>query len=198
MVSEEKRAWHAGVARWQGDEDLNSRSIGVEIVNGGHDFPDAKGRLPVYPDMQIQAVISLCQAILARHDIPSTRIVGHSDIAPARKVDPGEHFPWLQLATAGIGLWPLREPAGRPNALSGPGLKPGKTSASVLRLQEHLAGIGYDLTATGTYDSQTEAVVRAFQRRWRPEIVDGNADIDCIAMIGTVAALYASAGSSLA
>jgi N-acetylmuramoyl-L-alanine amidase len=196
MVSEEKRAWHAGIARWQGDEDLNSRSIGVEIVNGGHDFPDAKGGLPVYPQAQIKAVISLCQAILARHDIPATRIVGHSDIAPARKADPGEHFPWLQLAAAGIGLWPLREPAGRPESLSGSGLGKGDASVSVRRLQEHLARIGYDQPITGKFDDQTEAVVTAFQRRWRPDIVSGRADIGCLAMIGTVAMLYESASSS--
>lgn len=196
MVSEDKRAWHAGVSRWQGDEDLNSRSIGVEIVNGGHDFPDAKGRLPAYPQAQIAAVISLCQAILARHDIPATRIVGHSDIAPARKADPGEHFPWLQLAVAGIGLWPLREPAGTPKSLGGPGLCPGDKSASVRRLQEQLAGIGYDLPVTGVYDVQTEAVVTAFQRRWQPDLVSGQASIGSLAMIGTVAALYSASDSA--
>lgn len=196
MVSEEKRAWHAGVARWQGDEDLNSRSIGIEIVNGGHDFPAPNGRLPVYPQAQIAAVISLCRAILSRHAIPETRIVGHSDIAPGRKMDPGEHFPWLQLAAAGIGLWPLLEPAGHPKSLSGSGLGTGDTSASVRRLQEQLAGIGYDQSITGTFDDQTEAVVTAFQRRWRPDLVSGRADIGCLAMIGTVAALYESASQS--
>ncbi|MCI4644872.1 MAG: N-acetylmuramoyl-L-alanine amidase [Hyphomonadaceae bacterium] len=196
MVSEDKRAWHAGVSRWQGDEDLNSRSIGIEIVNGGHDFPDAKGRLPAYPKAQIAAVISLCRSILSRHDIPATRIVGHSDIAPARKADPGEHFPWLQLATAGIGLWPLREPASRPKSLSGRGLGAGDRSDSVRRLQEHLASIGYDLPATGSYDAQTEAVVTAFQRRWQPDQVTGQASIGCIAMVGTVSALYLEAGAS--
>ena len=106
LVAEDRRAWHAGVSTWQGDDDLNSRSIGIEIVNGGHDFPLPDGSLPPYPMAQIQALIELCQRILASHDIPDSRIVGHSDIAPARKQDPGEHFPWERLARAGIGLWP--------------------------------------------------------------------------------------------
>ena len=98
LVQEDQRAWHAGVSRWQDDDDLNSRSIGIEIVNGGHDVPLPNGRLPPYPDAQIAAVIALSKDILSRHAIRPSRIVGHSDIAPARKIDPGEHFPWDRLA----------------------------------------------------------------------------------------------------
>ena len=107
LVGEDKRAWHAGVSSWKGDQALNSRAIGIEIVNGGHDWPLAGDVLPPYPTEQIDALIELSKGILERWDIPFNRIVGHSDIAPARKEDPGEHFPWDRLARAGIGEWPL-------------------------------------------------------------------------------------------
>ncbi len=187
LVDEDRRAWHAGVSSWQGDEDLNSRSIGIEIVNGGHDFPLPDGTLPPYPDPQIDALIALCRGILSRHRIPSTRIVGHSDIAPLRKQDPGEHFPWERLAKAQIGHWP--EVSGR---TEDPGLMPGDTGSGVETLQTHLAGIGYGLEASGTYDTFTEAVVRAFQRRWLPDRVTGTADAQTLARIGAVSALYAA------
>jgi len=193
MVPEDKRAWHAGVARWQGEGDLNSRSIGVEIVNGGHDVPLADGTLPPFPRVQIAAVISLSRAILSRHDIPQTRIVGHSDIAPARKRDPGEHFPWKTLSDAGIGLWPNPVPDLDGSTVRGPGLQPGDRDPSVERMQAMLLSIGYDLSVTGAYDPDTEAVVTAFQRRWRPEQVTGQADLSCLAMIASVRALYAAA-----
>ncbi|OYW85410.1 MAG: N-acetylmuramoyl-L-alanine amidase, partial [Hyphomonas sp. 32-62-5] len=106
LVPENRRAWHAGVSTWQGLEDLNSRSVGIEIVNGGHDYRAPGGGLPPYPDAQIAAVIALAREIMAHHAIPPTGLVGHSDIAPTRKIDPGEHFPWPRLADAGLGLWP--------------------------------------------------------------------------------------------
>lgn len=193
MVSESDRAWHAGHASWEGEDDLNSRSIGIEIVNGGHDFPLANGALPPFPQVQISAVISLCRAILARHEIPQTRIVGHSDIAPDRKRDPGEHFPWSSLAEHGIGIWPDRAPSLPGLVLRGRGLAAGEKSASVGRLQTHLAAIGYGLALTGVYDSQTQAVVTAFQRRWRPLQVTGEADLDCLATIVMIDAAYRAA-----
>jgi N-acetylmuramoyl-L-alanine amidase len=181
LVPGNLRAWHAGVSSWQGEEDLNSRSIGIEIVNGGHDFPLPDGSLPPYPPAQIDALIGLCRKILTEHDIPQTRIVGHSDIAPLRKQDPGEHFPWEQLARAGIGIWPDAEDAD---------LAPGEASASVRHMQAQLQRIGYGLEPTGTYDALTEAVVRAFQRRWLPDGVSGTADIRTLRRIGAVHALY--------
>jgi N-acetylmuramoyl-L-alanine amidase len=187
LVPEELRAWHAGVSSWQGEEDLNSRSIGIEIVNGGHDFPQADGTLPPYPEAQIEALIELCHMIIADHDIPQTRIVGHSDIAPLRKQDPGEHFPWQRLARAGIGIWP---DTGGAQDTEGQGLGPGEESASVRRMQEHLQRIGYGLSPTGAYDTLTEAVVRAFQRRWLPENVTGMADIQTLHQIGAIHAIY--------
>ncbi len=159
LVDEGRRAWHAGVSTWQGDDDLNSRSIGIEIVNGGHDVPLPGGALPPYPLGQIQAVIRLATGILARHSIPQSRIVAHSDIAPARKIDPGEHFPWATLAMAGIGLYPAEQGAGGCVWMGG--------DAGGVNAQ--LARIGYDL-------SDPVASIRAFQRRYTPDRITGFAD----------------------
>lgn len=160
LVAETDRAWHAGVAHWAGESDVNGVSIGVEIVNGGHDFG-----LPAYKDAQIDAVIALCLDILERWNIPPWRVVGHSDVAPERKVDPGEHFPWMRLERAGAAL-------GR-GILLGDGpwagdplIFPGAAGPEVKRLQWRLAALGYGLAETGGYDARTEAVVTAFQRRW--------------------------------
>lgn len=167
LVDEDKRAWHAGLSSWQGDEDLNSRSVGIEIVNGGHDWRAADGSLPDYPDAQIEAVISLSKAIIARWNIPADRVVGHSDIAPARKADPGEHFPWQRLAEAGIGLWP---------SVSGAKDQPAEIS---------LRAIGYDV-------SDLTAAITAFRRRWMPDRVDGGDDDDLRVIAAAVAAAYSA------
>ena len=166
LVPEERRAWHAGRSSWFDDTDLNSASIGVEIVNPGHD-----GGLPPFPDAQIDAVIALCRDVIARHAIAPERILAHSDIAPSRKVDPGEKFPWARLAAAGVGLW--REPA--PD-MPGLVLGSGATGAAVSSLQRDLRALGYGLEETGHYDARTKTVVEAFQRRWRPQRIDGVAD----------------------
>ncbi len=100
-VPEDRRAWHAGVSYWAGERNVNARSIGIELVNPGHEF----GYEP-FPEEQIAALIDLAGGILSRHPIPAHRVVGHSDVAPARKMDPGERFPWKQLAEFGIGIWP--------------------------------------------------------------------------------------------
>lgn len=170
LVDEEKRAWHAGVSQWQGDSDLNSRSVGIEIVNGGHDWPGPDGKLPTYPAVQIEAVIELSAAIIDRWSIPQTRIVGHSDIAPKRKADPGEHFPWARLSRGGVGLWPL--------AL-------GSREGS---LENALSSIGYDT-------EDLDAATTAFQRRWRPSRVDGRGDSDTRQIALAVADLYRSSSS---
>jgi len=188
LVAEDRRAWHAGVATWQGDDDLNSRSIGIEIVNGGHDFPLPDGSLPPYPMAQIDALTRLCHRILEAHEIPQSRIVGHSDIAPLRKQDPGEHFPWQRLARAGIGFWPEDGGADDPG-MPVQGLVPGEANAAIGWMQQMLAGIGYGLPATGTYDELTEAVVKAFQRRWLPDRVTGTADLPTLKKIGAIRAL---------
>ncbi len=189
LVDESKRAWHAGVGIWQGDTDLNSCSVGIEIVNGGHNVLLADGSLPPYPDVQIKAVIALSAAVVARHNIPQNRIVGHSDIAPARKEDPGEHFPWVRLANTGIGLWP--EPVETLSSglhMIGRGLGRGDKGAPVERLQEMLARIGYGIVANGTYDTHTQACVLAFQRRWLPSRLTGQADLETLRVMMAVLA----------
>ena len=179
LVAENDRAWHAGVSTWQGMDDLNSRSVGIEIVNGGHDFPAPDGSLPPYPDAQIVAVIALGREIMAHHAIPQTGLVGHSDIAPTRKIDPGEHFPWPRLAEAGLGIWPEPE-TGAACVWSG-----GDTS----RLNADLAAIGYDI-------SDVPAALRAFQRRWLPGAITGLADAGTLRRVRQIAAAYGSSGGS--
>ena len=190
LVEEDKRAWHAGVASWQGQQDLNSRSIGIEIVNGGHDFRAPDGSLPPYPRPQIHAVLDLIHDILGRHAIPATRILGHSDIAPLRKQDPGEHFPWERLARAGISLWPDFD--GTTKEVIGKGLERGASGSSVWRLQTMLSEIGYGFDVTDIYGETCENVVTAFQRRWLPEQVTGQADLTTLRRIGVIHALFAA------
>jgi N-acetylmuramoyl-L-alanine amidase len=153
------------VSTWGKDTDINGRSIGIEIGNPGHDFG-----YPEYPKRQIAAVITLCRAILTRHVIRRENIVGHSDVAPSRKQDPGEKFPWKQLAQSGVGLWV--DPA-----------KPGEKVMSfgdnddkVRELQRGLIEYGYGLDESGRYDSATREVVTAFQRHFRPAQIDGVVD----------------------
>lgn len=174
LVAEEMRAWHAGVSYWRGRRDINARSIGIEIVNPGHEF----GYRP-YPPAQMAAVLRLAKEIVARHAIPARNVVGHSDVAPQRKDDPGELFDWRMLAAAGVGI--SANVGGI--ALSGEAaarisLARGSCGASVRMLQEALAEIGYEVTIDGDYDAAFENVVRAFQRHWRPMIVDGSADAE--------------------
>ncbi len=167
-VPEEKRAWHAGVSSWAGEDDINSCSIGIEIVNPGHEFG-----YPDYPLRQIAAVISLCRSIVTRRGpISPDRVLAHSDVAPARKQDPGEKFPWDQLNESGIGHWVRPAPIN----LEGPSLKPGEQGDVVLRLQRALRGYGYGIDETGVYDEATRLVLVAFQRHFRPARVDGIAD----------------------
>jgi N-acetylmuramoyl-L-alanine amidase len=178
LVEEEKRAWHAGVSEWMGETNINSASIGIEIVNGGHDWPLADGSLPPYPDVQINALIPLCKAIMARHDIGADGVVGHSDIAPARKQDPGEHFPWAGLASAGIGRWPQDIEPDRRVLFDADSRDRG-----VAIVQRSLAEIGYDARVTGVLDADTRLVLAAFQRRYRPQQIDGLVDMETMAMV---------------
>ena len=195
LVPEEKRAWHAGVSIWQGDGDLNSRSVGIEIVNGGHNVPLADGSLPPFTKVQINAVIELSNAIIDRHGISQSRVVGHSDIAPERKDDPGEHFPWDELAARGVGIWP-DQPTDNEISDASEGrvsLEPGSNGGPVLQLQDQLRMIGYGLDATSEYDEATQKTVIAFQRRWYQHGVTGVADIPTQLLIERVAGLSISA-----
>lgn len=167
-VPEAMRAWHAGVSSWAGETDINSRSIGIEIVNPGHEFGYAD-----FPLRQTAAVIALCKSILTRRGpISSDRILGHSDVAPARKQDPGEKFPWELLSESGVGHWV--RPA--PLRLEGTGFAPGDQNEGVTRMQRALRDYGYGIADTGVYDDNTREVVAAFQRHFRPARVDGIAD----------------------
>nr|WP_321443895.1 N-acetylmuramoyl-L-alanine amidase [uncultured Cohaesibacter sp.] len=170
LVAEECRAWHAGEAFWKGEKDINSCSIGIEIANAGHED---------FPEDQIKAVIALCQDLMARHDIPSYRVLGHSDVAPGRKIDPGVKFPWQKLADAGVG--PMPEPD---KVEGGRTFQRGDEGQPIQALQSMLAVYGYRVDRTGVFDAATETVVKAFQAHFRPERVDGVADS------ATIAALY--------
>jgi N-acetylmuramoyl-L-alanine amidase len=166
LVPESRRAWHAGTARWADEHDINSASIGIEIVNPGHDFG-----YPDFPAHQIAAVIALCKDIIARNKIPADRVLAHSDVSPGRKQDPGEKFPWRQLYQAGVGHWV--EPAPIEEARF---LAVGDCGNGVSELQMLLSDYGYGISVTGSYDAATREVVAAFQRHFRPARVDGVAD----------------------
>lgn len=171
-VPENLRAWHAGISHWRGATDINSRSIGIEIVNPGHEF----GYRP-FPAAQIDAVIALGREIVARHRIPPRNVIGHSDIAPDRKEDPGELFPWKQLAASGVGLWVEATDTGEAS------LALGATGERVLALQTALARYGYGIEANGLFDPYTRLVVIAFQRHFRSALFDGVADGETLAIL---------------
>lgn len=166
MVSEGRRAWHAGASHWAGEVDINSCSIGIEIQNVGptNGYPD-------FPDVQMRAVEVLCLDILSRHDIAPERVLAHSDVAPGRKIDPGEKFDWARLHRAGIGHWV--EPA---PITQGSELEPGSKGYEVGELQTALADYGYGIDVTGVYDTATESVVQAFQLHFRQIKTGGVAD----------------------
>jgi N-acetylmuramoyl-L-alanine amidase len=167
LVPEALRAWHAGEAYWAGETDINSASIGIEIQNPGHEWG-----YPDFPRVQIEAVEALCLDIIARNRIRPERVLGHSDVAPMRKKDPGEKFPWARLAHTRIGHW--MEPA--PVNEAEPGLGPGAAAPLVAEVQLSLLRYGYGIEATGVIDTKTELVVTAFQRHFRPGRVDGRID----------------------
>ena len=165
-VPESKRAWHAGLGFWAGQTDINSLSIGIEIINRGHDWG-----YPDYPPRQIAAVTALCRGILLRQEIPAHRVLGHPDVSPARKKDPGEKFPWHSLANSGVGHWVRPAPI-----TPGETIRLGAEGERVLALQQALARYGYGIELSSQYDTATMEVVTAFQRHFRPERVDGITD----------------------
>ncbi|MEK9672825.1 MAG: N-acetylmuramoyl-L-alanine amidase [Rhodospirillaceae bacterium] len=149
LVDEKHRAWHAGVSAWRGNTDINARSVGIELVNPGHEFGYRD-----FPEAQIRELEAVCFGVLTRHPIPARNVVGHSDVAPTRKTDPGELFPWARLAGKGIGLWPDEADI---------------LNMEPIALATELRDIGYD-----TQDFP--AALKAFQRHWRPERVTGRVD----------------------
>jgi N-acetylmuramoyl-L-alanine amidase len=149
LVPERLRAWHAGVSAWRGWTDINARSIGIELVNPGHAFG-----YRAFPEAQMTATVDLCREIVARYGIPARNVVGHSDVAPRRKMDPGELFDWMQLAAAGVGLWPKDSDI----CIMDPDV-----------IADMLAKVGYEM-------SDPYAALKAFQRHFRPERVTGRID----------------------
>ena len=178
LVAEERRAYHAGVSYWRGHTALNGRSIGIEIVNPGHEWGYRD-----FPVLQLAAVCDLCLEILSRHPIPQRNVVAHSDVAPDRKEDPGEKFDWEGLARNGVGIWP----EGVPDLGTGDAVR---DAASLRDVRRGLAAIGYDVAPSGALDPALATVLRAFQRHWRPEAVTGQADAGTLArLLGVVRVL---------
>jgi N-acetylmuramoyl-L-alanine amidase len=167
LVPEHRRAWHAGAAFWAGDSDINGCSIGIELVNPGHEFG-----YRAFPEAQMAALIELCGVLRSKHRIPRTRVLGHSDVAPLRKQDPGELFDWPRLAAAGLGLWP------------------GEARPIAVPPQEKIAGqltrLGY-----GYLDDDPAAVIRAFQRHFRPAAITGEVDGETAARLAALVDLSA-------
>lgn len=175
LVPEARRAAHAGVSFWRGHTGLNDRSIGIEIVNPGHEWGYRD-----FPALQMAAVCDLCLAILARHPIPARNVAAHSDVAPDRKEDPGELFDWPGLARNGVGLWP----EGVPDLGTGDVVR---DAVALHAVRGALATIGYDVAADGALDPALATVLRAFQRHWRPEAITGEADAGTRARLDAVA-----------
>jgi N-acetylmuramoyl-L-alanine amidase len=167
VVEESRRAWHAGVSFWQGTRNVNSSSIGIEIVNPGHEWG-----YRAFPEAQMQALEGLARDLLRRHPIPPDRVVGHSDVAPLRKQDPGELFDWERLARNGIGLWPGAGAA---------------TPATISDAQSMLATIGYEVPTSGSLDDETRQVLIAFERHFRPRRIDGGLDEETGSRLAAIA-----------
>ncbi len=189
LVDERERAWHAGVAFWDGVTDVNGCSIGIEIAHPG---PDENGEGPEFPSHQWQALINLSQDIIGRHPIPAHRVLAHSDVAPSRKTDPGPLFDWQGLAKKGVGLWSdygEKDLASLSSTdlfelapLQITGNEPEK-SQKVEQLQHALRAYGYQITPDGVYGPATQTVMRAFQVHFRSERIDGIADAVCCARL---------------
>lgn len=196
LVDEDKRAWHAGRSYWHGDTELNYTSIGIEIVNqsGCSDNLLALGNSPAFysacrfddfPDQQMDALVKLLKDLLARYpQIKPINILGHSDIAPNRKIDPGPTFRWQMLYQQGIGAWYDQADYDAFRAAFA------ATPPTVLQSQEQLQNIGYKIAATGTQDLQSQLVVRAFQARYHPAGMTGFIDLDTAAIIHAIAKKY--------
>lgn len=182
LVPDDQRAWHAGRSRWHQYAGLNASSLGIEIVNLGYDEKEAAlpahlRRWQPYTEAQIAALGALARELVERYDIPHTQVLGHSDVAPERKQDPGPRFPWRELALRyGVGAWPdeARVAALRQQRL--PAWPP-------LIWQQQLARYGYGIAPSGEWDAQSRAVMRAFQLHFRPAQVSGEPDAECQAIL---------------
>ena len=177
LVDENRRAWHAGESQWEGRTWLNSTSIGIEIVNPGYtDTPTGRVWHP-YSEAQVQSLILLLKDIAKRNNIQPRHIIGHSDIAPLRKLDPGPMFPWKRLADEGLGLWPDARAVAQQQA------RFAVNPPSAAWYQQQLARFGYAVPQTGEFDVATRHVIAAFQMRFRPQRFDGQPDAQTAAML---------------
>ena len=177
LVDENRRAWHAGESQWEGRTWLNSTSIGIEIVNPGYtDTPTGRVWHP-YSEAQVQSLILLLKDIARRNNIQPRHIIGHSDIAPLRKLDPGPMFPWKRLADEGLGLWPDARAVAQQQA------RFAVNPPSAAWYQQQLARFGYAVPQTGEFDVATRHVIAAFQMRFRPQRFDGQPDAQTAAML---------------
>lgn len=166
LVEDKYRAWHAGKSFWRGITDINSASLGIELVNPGHQF----GYRP-FPDPQIDALKKLLTALIKKYSLnPATTLLGHAEVAPDRKEDPGEFFPWRLLAEEGLGLWPSPQTNDYQHAEDG-------------EVQNMLCSLGFSCPATDTYDRSMRAVLLAFQRRYEPENLTGTPERETIARL---------------
>ncbi len=161
LVNEKNRAWHAGVSYWDGETDTNSRSIGIELQNPGHEWG-----YTLFPQLQMEALRELSQDIMSRYQISNRLVLGHSDVAPGRKNDPGHLFNWEWLAKSGVGFWP------EPMPVIGP--------MDSVSIRKSLNNIGYDPRA------KFVDVITAIQQHYRPERVDGQIDADCVSIINAL------------
>jgi N-acetylmuramoyl-L-alanine amidase len=191
LVDPLERAWHAGVSHWQGRDNLNHYSIGIELVNLGHEFGYTE-----FPDRQIQSLLQLLAEISSRFNIKQHMYVGHSDIAPDRKEDPGEKFPWQLLAQHNYGIWSDLNGASEASLLDVAQPDAGDFLARIEKLQKNLKYIGYAIEVTGRYDDQTRACVRAFQRHWRQNSVTGEYDTGTDLIINDIIYQYQKTISS--
>jgi N-acetylmuramoyl-L-alanine amidase len=180
LVDEAQRAWHAGVSSWSSRTNLNAHSVGIEIINPGHEFG-----YRAFPPAQMRAVLWLSHGIIARHGIEARNVIGHSDIAPTRKIDPGELFDWEWLAANGVGQ---SIPQIDINPYDGQ-MWSGENSEAVRLLQQQLKHYGYGIELTGVYDTQTEIIVSAFQRHFRRSLVTGIADAQTRAILAALIAV---------
>ncbi len=178
LVDESRRAWHAGVSSWRRNAPLNASSIGIEIVNAGEKgSPPGELVFHEYPGAQIDAVVALVKDIVKRHDIRPENIVGHSDIAPQRKVDPGPKFPWKRLADEGLIPWPDAAAVAQRGAAFEQALP------DVAWFQERLYRHGFEVPRNGELDAQTRRVIMVFQMKYRPARYDGNPDAETAAIL---------------
>ena len=180
LVDEDRRAWHAGDSQWNGRTWLNSSSIGIELVNRGY-IESGNGRLWYpYSDEQIDALIVLLKDIMQRHSLQPGAIIGHSDIAPQRKVDPGPLFPWKRLGDAGLVPWPDAQAVARQRSLFATALP------DVAWFQSQLAEQGYKVPVHGYLDLETRNVIAAFQMKYRPARFDGEPDAETAALLAVL------------